>query len=101
LMGPFRARDLYRKDGKGVMPDGRVSVFDAEGSRYVLAGSNVRQVMAIFCCTFGSAALGGEVNSLPFWCKFGRAALGGEVISLPFWWDVRRVMAVFWQMCGG
>jgi len=32
----------------GLRPDGGVSVFDAEGSRYVLEGADVRQVMAIF-----------------------------------------------------
>jgi len=48
------------------MPDDRVSVFDAEGSRYVLAGANVRWVMALFCCTFSRrAALSGGVTSLP------------------------------------
>jgi len=63
------------------MPDGMVFVFDAKGSRYVLASANMRQVMAVFCCTFGRGALGGGVISLPFWCMFGRAALSGGVIN--------------------
>jgi len=66
------------------MHDDRVSVFDAEGSRYVLAGGNVRQMIAILCCMFRRAALGGGVISLLFWCTFGRAAIGGRVISLTF-----------------
>jgi len=80
-MGPFRARDLYRKDGWRVMPDGRASVFETEGSRYILAGADVQRVMSVFCCTLRRAALNGVI-SLPFWCTFGRAALGGKRMNI-------------------
>ena len=63
---------------------GGANRFDAEGSRYVLEGVDVRRVMSVFCCTLGRTALGDGIISLPFWCTFGRATLIGGVLDCCF-----------------